>query len=160
MANTKILKTKQWDEIIMFFFELREKEELSPSEIVEYFHFKYLTELSINRWTAPSYKFETNSATKLLREYGTKEAIKYIDVLFDNYEKLLNKRFSEIPWSISLLTSERRGYIMTKIFVLLKEQESTDKKAIMDRLLKKPRKDWSREELEQFTKLATGATNA
>lgn len=145
-----ITKTMDWTDIIVHCVNLREKEEIAAKDLVEYFHFKYLTELGLERWTMPQYKTQTKSAEKLLREYGGKFSIIIIDILFDNYKTILRKDFAQIIWSLGLLSSDNAGWIMTAVLTEYNNLKSQDTQSIVKRLLSKPRSTWTIEERQLF----------
>ncbi len=147
------LRKLDWSQLVMHFIDLKEKKSTSPLEIVDYFHFRYISLAGMNLWVSPDYIRQTPCAKKLLSLYGDKLTIELIDIMFDNYDELLHKKFSDIRWSLGMLSSEKMGWFMEKVFAIYEYNKSTDKKDVLKRLLAKDRKDWTAQELEEFNKL-------
>lgn len=147
------LKQLDWSKIIIYFSDLKNKESITPKEVVDYFHFRYVSGLGIDMWTSPDYIRQTMCAKKLLGLYGQKLTIDLIDIMFDNYNELMNKNFAEVRWSLGMLSSEKMGWFMEKVFKVYEYNRSTEKKDILKRLLAKDRKDWTEEEVDDFTRL-------
>lgn len=148
------LRNMAWDDIVVYFlFELEIKK---PKDLVDYFHFKYLTNYGINRWTQPNYITQNGSAKKLIDIYGIEYSIKLIDTLFDSYSSIFNKNFSEIHWSIGLLSSDKTGWIIERLIKTIEKKESTEKNDLLRKLLDKPRAQWTPEDVEEFQKMNSG----
>ncbi len=146
----KSLRQMDWTDIIIHFIELRQRESLSDKELLDYFHFRYLTATGLDRWTMPNYRMYKASAKKLLDLYGKDFSIELIDLLFKEYKIVFNKEFGEVRWSIGLLSSDRTGWIIERLLKQYYKEKSTDKQDFIARLLARPRSQWTLEERKQF----------
>lgn len=155
--KTKIEKIKlkelPWSEVILYFLDIREKEKPTTKDISDYFHFRYLTGIGLEKWTSPIYQKEKAIVEKLLRSFDEKMSLELIDVLFDNYSKIYNRKFEEIWWNIGILTSEKCGWVQEKIMIEHAKLKSNDIESQISRIVSKPRKDWTTEEIETFQTL-------
>lgn len=148
----KSLRQLEWSDIVMYFLDLRSKE-MGPKDIVDYFHFKYLTGVGIERWTTPDYIRQTGCAKKMISLYGDKLTVEYIDILFRNYREILGKDFADVRWSVGILSSEKTGWILEKVFKIWAKEISQDIDLEIKKLLTKGRSNWSREDAIKFTEL-------
>lgn len=149
MKKTNLRKL-DWSDLIVYFVELLNQKDFSEKDLLDYFQFRYIDILGIERWVIPNYRMYTSSAKKLLDLYGKEFCIEIIDILFKDYETIFNKEFREIGWSIGLLSSDRTGWILERIFKLYYKSKSTSKRDFIARLLTKPRSQWTPDEREQF----------
>jgi hypothetical protein len=145
----KSLRQLDWAEIIMYFLE-KKQSTMSERDVVDYFHFRILTGVGLNRWTSPNYIKQKPCATKLITLYGDKLTVEFIDTLFDFHKELFHKEFEEIYWSLGLLSSEKMGWLQTQVMVLWEKKKSLAPDDIILTLMKKPRKEWTTEETELF----------
>lgn len=141
-----------WADIIVYFFALKDKQDFTDKDLVDYFHFKTIDTMSLDRWTVPNYKQQTGCAKKVLSLYGKEFSLAIIDCLFENYKQLFNKSFSEISWSLGLLSSDRMGWLHSKLFELIKKQKSVDLKDEIERLIQNKDK-WTVSDRERFLML-------
>lgn len=144
------LRLLDWPDIIVYCINLKTKEELTPKDLVDYFHFRYINIKGLERWTVPQYRTQTAAAKKVLALYGPKFSIKIIDILFDKHELVFGKDFGQIIWSIGIISSEKTGRIMERVFEEYNKEKRDDSHGIVSRLLSKPRSTWTLEERKIF----------
>ncbi len=156
IMEEKPLTKQDWPDIITYFTLLKNKEDINHKDLVEYFHFKYIDLLEINRWTRPDYIKGTSAAKKLLKLYDSKFSIELIDLLFKNYSKYLTDGIKSIQFhGLGLLSSDRNGWLVEKLLLDHKKEISINKKDIIKKLLEKPRESWTQEERDTFRKILT-----
>ncbi len=146
----------EWSEIVLHFLPYYEKSKPKAQDLVDYFHFRYLSNVGLDRWTTPNYITQKSCATKLMGLYGYKFSMDLIDALFDNYKTVMGREFSDIQWSLGMLSSERTGWILERLFKIIEKKGILDDNKIVLDLLKKPRKEWTSEEYKQFSRLTAG----
>lgn len=146
------LREYDWPDIIGYFTLLPAVDKFTAKDLVDYFHFKYLNKTGLERWTTPNYRTQKSCATKLMRLYGKEMSIHMIDILFKKHKDILGKDFRDIIWSLGLLSSDKTGWILERIF----NEFSKEKKDFISQLLKKPRKEWTTEEHERFQEYIEG----
>lgn len=149
------LREMDFPDLIAYFLELEDKEDLSPKDLVDLFHFQYLNCLNLDRWFTPNYIRESSCAKKVLQIYGKKDSVDLVKILFNNYREIFNRDFSEIRWSLGILSSEKTGFLVERALTILKKSKSSNKKDILARLLAKPRKDWTFEENRLYNEILT-----
>lgn len=143
-----------WTEVIVHCSTLKYNEDLKPKDLVDYFHFKYLDTLQIERWTVPNYKFDVPKARKLLSIYGKDFSFILIDLLFNEYNKLLNGGIEQIrSCGIGLLSADKYAWLSEKLIILHRKNVKEEKEFSIRKLLSKPRESWTTEEFEQYKKL-------
>lgn len=136
--------------------ELRNNPVLTDKEIVDYFQFRYVTNLGVERWVPPDYVYQKASAKKLVGLYGVQFTLELIDSLFDNYQEIFKKKFFEIRWSLGLLSSDKAGWILEKVLLQIKNRSAIDKSNGINELLNKPRNEWTPEDHLLFLQLNSG----
>jgi len=155
MTNTKGLRTLKWDELAVYFNNLPNKGDFSPKDLVDYFHFRYLEQTNVRIWTSPNYIRQKQAAKKILALYGNEYSIRLVDTLFQKYDTLLNRNFFDIKWSLGLISSEKMGWLLEKLFV---ECNKTKPNRIFT-LLQKPRNTWTDEDSVFFSRYLKGELN-
>ncbi len=153
--QTKIsLRSLDWNDVIVYFSTLRFEENITPKNLVDYFHFKYLDILQIGKWTTPNYLYEIPRARKILSLYGNAFAFSLIDLLFKEYNRVLGRGIQDVrSMGLALLSSDKYGWLMEKLLIIHKENTSKEKADIVARLLSKPRSDWTLEERDLFREI-------
>ncbi len=142
------LRKLDWADVIVYFAMLPSKEKLDAKDLVDYFHFKYLSCLDIERWTAPDYIRQKACAQKLIDLYDIQFSMKLVDALFKYHKASLDKR-----WSLGILSSEKMGWLTEKLLLAMANEHADDKASKLKKLFAKPRQDWTLEETELYTEL-------
>lgn len=153
------LRALDWPDLIVYFTNLRYQENLTAKDIVDYFRFRTLNGMGIERWTTPDYRVQTASAKKLLDLYGIDFTLELIDTLFESYQTVTGKDFGAISWSLGILSSEKTGWIMERLFQVYYSKKSVQQTDSIKRLLSKPRSSWTQEERQFFEQTIKGETN-
>ncbi len=147
------LRKLDWADIIVYFIELKSSKSNKPKDLIDYFHFKYLTEIQLDRWTVPVYRFDTAKANKVLSLYGWDFSLHLIDLLFKEYNTLLRGGISDLStFRLGLLSGDSFGWLAEKLFVTV----GKEKKNEIFKLLSKPREVWTQEETDEYRKLISG----
>lgn len=142
------LRKLDWPDIIVYFTNM-DKDCSTSKDLVDYFHFLYLSKIDTGKWSTPDYIRQTGSAKKLISLYGS-ASFTLVDTLFDRYKQILGREFQDIRWSLGLLSSEKTGWIMERVFLEINNKESIEKKDVIKRILAKNRQEWSIEEIDTF----------
>lgn len=146
------LRKLDWAEIIIYFLDIKERYS-KPKDLVDYFHFKYLTGVGLNRWTNPNYITQSKCAEKIIDLYGVNFTIDLIDLLFKDYKEIFNKEFMEIRWSLGILSSDKTGWIFEKLLTKYNNSQKQDINSQILKLMEKERRNWTHEDFEKFDKL-------
>lgn len=154
-AKKTNLRKLAWEEIIPYFSSMQDKE-ITPKDLVDYFHFKYLENTNIRIWTVPDYVRQTSLARKLLSLYGGEYSLRLVDTLFEKHQELMGRRFSDIKWSLGLISSDKMGWLLEKLY--LECNKARPNKIFT--LLQKPRNEWTDEEKDFFNSYLRGERNA
>jgi hypothetical protein len=151
------LRSLAWADVIVYMVTLCSKQDFSSKDLVDYFHFKFVTELGIERWTMPNYIRQKQCAQRLMNLYGKDFSIKMIDCLFDHYEEFFHKSFNEIAWSLGILSSDKMGWLHVKLFDRIKQENSILASDRINDLLSR-RDSWTTEERTEFQVLINKKT--
>ena len=147
------LRKADWADVITYFTLLSDKEKFSAKDLVDYFHFKYLCRLGIERWTSPNYRRQTSCANKLMDLYGKDLSINLVDALFKYHKTDLNRDFADMQWSLGILSSEKMGWVIEKLLVAMTREVADDKASVLRRLFTKPRQEWTLDETKLYQEL-------
>lgn len=154
-AKKTNLRKLEWEDIVIYFAELLNKDDIQPKDLVDYFHFRYLENTNIRIWTAPNYVRQTSLAKKVLSLYGGEYSLRLVDTLFEKYYEIMRRRFEDIRWSLGLISSDKMGWLLEKLYL---ECNKARPNKIFS-LLQKPRNEWSEEETELFNAYLRGEKN-
>lgn len=153
------LRSMDWPDLIVYFTNLRYGQSITAKDIVDYFRFRTLNGMGIERWATPDYRVQTASAKKLLDLYGEDFTLELIDTLFESYKTVTGKEFGAISWSLGILSSEKTGWMMERLFKVYYDKKSLGDTEAIKRLLAKPRSTWTQEERMFFEQTIKGETN-
>jgi hypothetical protein len=160
MKTEKVsLRKLDWPDLIVYFSLLPSKENFSSKDLVDYFQYKYISEISLERWCSPNYLKQTSCAKKILSLYGKDLSIGLIDIMFEKHKEVFGKEFNQIIWSLGVLSSEKTGWLVEKMLIEYEKKNSIDKNYEIQRLLQKNRADWNYEEREKYSQYLKGAEN-
>lgn len=153
MKTEKVsLRKLDWPDLITYFTLLPTKgENFSSKDLVDYFRYKYISETNLGRWCPPDYLRQTASAKKILALYGKELSIGLIDIMFEKHKEIFGKEFNQIIWSLGVLSSEKTGWLVEKIFIEYEKKNSIEKNYEILRLLERPRSEWNFEEREKYS---------
>jgi len=149
------LRKLEWESIVEYFSEFSNKDEILPKDLVDYFHFRYLENTNIRIWTVPNYIRQSGLAKKLLSLYGGEYSLRLVDVLFEKHHELMGRTFADIKWSLGLLSSDKMGWLMEKLYIECNKSRPNK----IYTLLKKPRNEWTDEEMNFFNAYIKGEKN-
>ncbi len=154
-AKKTNLRSLDWEQLVDYFVRLQNKDQILPKDLVDYFHFRYLENTNIRIWTVPNYFRQNALARKVLSLYGGEYSLRLVDVLFEKHNELLGRRFGDIQWSLGLISSDKMGWLMEKLY--LECNKSRPNKVYL--LLQKPRSQWTDEENRFFNSYLKGERN-
>ncbi len=148
---TKVsLRKLDWADIITHFTLLPESGEFCAKDLVDYFQYKYICQIQLNRWIPPNYLRQTACAKKVLALYGKELSIGLVDILFEKYKEIFDREFNQIIWSLGVLSSEKTGWLVEKALLEYEKKKSEDIKFVISRLEQKKRSEWTFEDREIY----------
>ena len=147
------LRKLNWADIIVHFTILKDREEFSTKDLLDYFQYKKLEKLEIINWSNPNYRLQTNSAKKLLEIYGKELSVEIVNILFDKFELFYPPNKNICDLTIGTLSSENTGWLLDKIMLEYKKIKGNQDIDVYNRLLDKSQNQWTQEEFIEYQRI-------